>query len=274
MVKDNYKFNAINWTEKGYFGCQNINKEFPAVLKEKPWYSVLIAISKAKKGGVYDVNRLLEIADKEISGILDKVCSQVFGDMGSDSCFQELIRIISTNENYDFTFQVCEALVTRGRLRDVSILLNALDANKDIRDAVIIPVYIRRMLDFGDYSFSVDPKADGLKIYRKSVESRVMMLCDHFGNDEVCIWRGDIFSIERVAHWTMDWAPNKALPFPMDVRRRLEATSGIDCSQFYHEGIFQPLAAMALAEKILDSNLIEDLKPGNRYFFGHQIPSF
>lgn len=274
MKKDKYEFEQLDWKGKGYFGCQKLSEKFPTSPQKKPWYSVLIAIYEAKHGSFYNTSKLLEIAGKGISPTLDEVCTLIFGDIGTDECFQELIKRIQSNEDYEFTLQACDSLSARGRLCDISILLDALEANEDIEDAEIIPTYIREMLDPGDYSFSTDPETDGLKSYRKSVEDHVAMLCDHFGSDEVYIWRGDIFSIERVAHWIIDWAPKNIIYFPTDVRRRLEATSGIDCSQFYHEGKFQLLAAMALAEKILDSHLIEDLKPGDRYFFGHQIPSF
>ncbi|NJK31974.1 MAG: hypothetical protein HC927_05885 [Deltaproteobacteria bacterium] len=56
-------------------------------------------------------------------------------------------------------------------------------------------------------------------------------------------------------------------------RRRFEASTGIDCSEFYSDGEFFPLVAAARLEAWIDSPEADRYEPGVRYFFGHRIPN-
>ena len=56
------------------------------------------------------------------------------------------------------------------------------------------------------------------------------------------------------------------------LREKFEACTGIDCSDFYDDGDFQPLTAAARLEAWLESDQPNKYLPGERYFFGHRIP--
>ena len=56
------------------------------------------------------------------------------------------------------------------------------------------------------------------------------------------------------------------------LRQRFEASTGINCSDFYKQGDFQPLTAAARLEAWLESGAPDRFEPGERYFFGHKIP--
>lgn len=56
-------------------------------------------------------------------------------------------------------------------------------------------------------------------------------------------------------------------------RMHLEATTGLDCSDFFDSKYrLRPLAAAAIVEHFLESPAATDFEPGVRYFFGHRIP--
>jgi hypothetical protein len=50
-----------------------------------------------------------------------------------------------------------------------------------------------------------------------------------------------------------------------------EASTGIDCSDFYEGGNLQRLAALAVLEGFLDSRAAARFEIGTRYFFAHPI---
>jgi hypothetical protein len=56
------------------------------------------------------------------------------------------------------------------------------------------------------------------------------------------------------------------------LRRRFEASTGIDCHDFYVEQGFQPLSAARIAEDFLNGPQAAKYEEGCRYFFGHLIP--
>jgi hypothetical protein len=58
----------------------------------------------------------------------------------------------------------------------------------------------------------------------------------------------------------------------IDDRLWFEAATGIDCSSFFDDGEFQPLAATAIVEEFLESGDPERFEPGVRYFFRNRIP--
>lgn len=56
-------------------------------------------------------------------------------------------------------------------------------------------------------------------------------------------------------------------------RMCFEASTGINCADFYKEGNLQRLAALAILEGFLDSRAEARIELGVRYFFGHSIES-
>ncbi len=58
----------------------------------------------------------------------------------------------------------------------------------------------------------------------------------------------------------------------LDLREKFEASTGINCSGFYNNKQFQPLAATAVLEEFLESVDPQKYREGMRYFFGHPVP--
>jgi hypothetical protein len=104
------------------------------------------------------------------------------------------------------------------------------------------------------------------------VEAALSRLMEKFGSDRVSVWNGEIFSIRSFAEQFFDIV-RRVLPVSLfKYRHRLEATTGIDCRDFFADGETQFLEIAATLEEFLDSPDIHEYRPGVRYFFGHPIP--
>lgn len=56
------------------------------------------------------------------------------------------------------------------------------------------------------------------------------------------------------------------------MRRRFEASTGIDCTAFFKNGIFQALSAARVLEDYLGSAESARSRPGRKEFFGWPVP--
>ncbi|PRP98564.1 HEAT repeat domain-containing protein [Enhygromyxa salina] len=269
-----YEFDGFKWEGNGYFGCRRppAGATFPQNPRKQPWYALAVALEQAKHGNLTNVPRLLEVADKEIDGVLDHACAQILGDAGPTACYPELIEVMRLNENYEFTFSICDALSKRGRLGDIPLLLDAFEANQENGDAEIIPIDIADMLDPGDYSIPIAPdECGGMTRYREVIERTWRDLAERLGSEDALVLRGGLLDVRSLAKLMHHYA-KKPVYFPIDLRRKFEAMTGIDCTAFYENRGFCPLPAMAIVEDFLDSPQVENFQPGVRYFFGHRVP--
>jgi hypothetical protein len=56
------------------------------------------------------------------------------------------------------------------------------------------------------------------------------------------------------------------------LRRRFEASTGINCTSFFKEERFQPLTAAAVLEEFLSSSEATKFVRSHKYFFGWPVP--
>jgi hypothetical protein len=87
-------------------------------------------------------------------------------------------------------------------------------------------------------------------------------------------WNGAIADIRRLAGKLLDAArdPEAGPGRFLDLRHRFEATTGVDCREFFKKGAAQRLRIAATTEDFLRSPAAALFEPGVRYFFGHRIP--
>jgi hypothetical protein len=137
-------------------------------------------------------------------------------------------------------------------------------ANDD--DAQILPVHIRDVL--GDDC--PRPNERTMERYKEGVLALYRELATSLGSDNVFLFKGELLNTVRVAQQLLE--SSRQPHFRTFYRRKFEAMTGIDCSKFYVERIFQPMSAAAIVEAFLESADSVKYKPGVRYFFGHRIP--
>jgi hypothetical protein len=265
-----HEYPPIDWEGGGYFGFPPPppGAALPADPTEDPWLVWIIALDRAKAGDFSAVQELINVYDVTSDHVFVQSCCYLLGDAGPGECFPPIIEN-GGSPDADLVIWCCNALMARGRLADVPVMLDAFEAHKSYKDAVIIPAYLSDLLEEG--SDLSDPKDfQSLDAYHDAVMRRYETLLDHFGTGEVLVYRGDRFGVVRFAHHLLDAV--RRPHFRASYRRRFEASTGIDCTPFYDGGSLQPLVAAEIVEDFVESPVAGTFADGTRYFFGHRVP--
>ena len=94
--------------------------------------------------------------------------------------------------------------------------------------------------------------------------------------DGYTLFEAQNLDIPRLARRLWDRLDLEQLQSERFYRGRLvfEAATGVNCTAFYDQlGRLNRLAAMGILEEFLESDQVNRLVPGQRYFFGHPIPN-
>jgi hypothetical protein len=262
------------WEGAGYFAYPDPPADLAlteTTLDAEPALLWLAALSNAKHGDFSLIPRLVPMCEDDSEPILSTLASDLTGDAGPDSLINSVAEHLRHGtDNYEAVLNFCSVLDARGLLADVLTLLNAFEAIQEIRDASIISVYLSNCLEVEPGRLAERHKFESFSAYRRAVESRYHELVEQFGTDRILLLRGKPFGVLPLARKILTRAQEPY--FPMDLRRRFEASTGIDCSSFYRDGEFQPLRAIALVETFLEDPGCARFRDGQRYFFGHPIP--
>jgi hypothetical protein len=265
----------INWRGGGYFAYPEPSAEQVALSADRlaadPVLLWLTALNRAKRGDFGLMQSLVPICADDSNPILSTLSSELLGDAGPDSVIDSVAERLKRNaDNYEVTLDFCSVLHSRGMLADVPILLDAFETIQTIEDAEIVPVYLSDCLEDEPGPLCDHHRFGSFGEYRRAVELRYQEIARNFGTDRILLLGGEPFGVLRLAQkmLTRLREPN----FPIFLRRRFEASTGIDCSSFYLDRQFQPLRAAALIEAFLEDPGVSRYRDGERYFFGHPIP--
>ena len=260
----------LDWEAEGYFTPSRYAPTEPDTPHGgDPASRLRDALLDAKRGNFSRVRATAEALGPALDPALWELACTVIGDAGPDGCFRAVRKAIQTDDELDLTIELCEALAARGSLSDIPLLLSAYVGNAELRDASVIPTYISMIM--GDDIVAPEHPSE-VPAYRRLTLEYYHALAAQHGSTDVLLCRGKLLSAENLAYLLLAdlEAPLCFLPF---WRRRFEATTGIDCSSFYHERRLQPLTAAAIIERFLESDRVARFLPGVRYFFGHRIPA-
>jgi hypothetical protein len=272
MDDSKYEFDSLDFERRGYFDAPSVPKDAqpPRNWKRTPWYGWAFALSRAKKGDFSALPHLIPLLDEDIGETFDRAVCILLGDAGFGDMFASLKKIMKQREGYDLSFYAADAVADRGKLGDVPLLLELHRATHDFSDVPSVSRMIAHMLS----PDGLLPRADdygNVDEYCEMVEETWKELADHFGTTEVYLWQGEPTSVRRMAKSIIKKA--KEPHFSSALRRKFEASTGINCSDFYKGGqFFQPLSAAAIAEDFLSSPHADQFVDGVRYFFGHPLP--
>lgn len=269
------KWDGLDWEGDGYFGVPQPSPRdvFPERVSAQPWTAFALAVARAKTGDFGFVSRLLEVMDENVDPFVEAQVTQVLADAAPDAVVNEIARRLdgkSTDLYGHFVFDYAEVLGVRGRLSDVPILVEAYASKNYLRDADIIPVQLSDMLDEQTSPIATPRDLPSIDAYRELVCGRQQELASKLGRQDLLVYRGQEYSVERLARTALLDA--RSGRFDSDQRRRFEAATGIQCSSFYRKGRLQPLRAAAVLEEFIESGAHARFRPGQRYFFGHPIP--
>jgi hypothetical protein len=266
----------VDWRSRGYFAYLEEAPQASAtggnlLPQAAHWLQWLEALHHARSGDFSLIPRLLEIIPSDTHPVTRRLCAELVGDAGPDSCIDAVADRTAKGMDDDFevTLSWCRVLTRRAKLADIPVVLDAFERVADIQDAGIIPILISDCLD-SDSELSDPDEFDSLQGYKESVQRRCHELAEQLGTDQALVVYGGPFGVVRLAELIL--VRLREPDFPEDLRRRFEVATGIDCASFHLDRQFQPLRAAALIEAFLEDPGVSRYRDGERYFFGHLIP--
>lgn len=261
--------NRLDWTGAGYHA-------FPLAGKPDPdgdahlWRDFERVLAGAKQGDFSVVSEVVELYDQSESWLLARAYICLLGDAAMPATFARVIPIVEAQVEPSYQVHLSEAVTSWGKLSLIPPVLAGWEDLEGFDDADAIPGYLSRVLE--EEPGPVAETADHGKIeaYHNLVMGRYSELTTQFRSDDVLLFRSHLTSVERMAAVILKEAAAGSLdPY---LRRRFEASTGIDCSSFYEGGSPRPLAAAAVVEQFLEGPDVAKFEEGIRYFFGHRIP--
>ncbi len=268
MTISPFEFDNIDWKDRGYWGCPIPDDD---IVNDDEWKTWALALKHAKLGYSGGIAPLVNIAWSTMDPVLEYISFNLIGDAGASDVFEPLIHLLRTepNRNIDMSICCCMSLRARGRLEDVPVMLAVFADQFDYPDAATIPVCISNLL-----GSIVPPNPHELypsiQEYVSAVERAYQDALNRWQSDQVLLYEGELLSVVFLARQILDKLHTQRFRFML--RRRFEAMTGIDCSDFYNDRLLQPLSAAAIVEDFLESGEAERFEPGVRYFFGNRLP--
>lgn len=264
--------NRLDWSGAGYFGFPVTRDRADYISPDDAalWRDFEAVLAPAKQGRFDDIESLIDLYDETDSWILAGAYCDLLGDAGSGSCFERLIPVVGSVAEPTYAVELGEALGSWGSLSVVPTLLIALEGLAGFDDAEILPEILSRMLESEPGPIADPGGLEDFESYRARVSRRHAELEVDLGSPETIVLHGEVFDVGKLAkRMSKALAEDKFEPY---LRRKFEATTGIDCSGFYVDGALRPLPAAAVLEAFLDSPDTARYQPGVRYFFGHALP--
>ena len=292
------------WSFLGYAYVEQppIDLLGPSALdSENPWIVLASVLEHAKKGNFDYLHRLPTWFHSGNGQGPDRACVHLSADAGCQTDLDKLQVLLEDGPD-ELRAYAAEAAVFVGRLWLVPAMLDAWKrvSSQGHHDTIgfaissilespggaiaeeaglynIDPNVFQRLenpeaKDLAQRMGAEDPEVTE---FEARVRERLSKLRSEFGN-EVSLWQGRPFNVRALAEqmYALVRSPSSG-PLHghfIQMRHKLEAVTGIDCSNCYKRGVLQPLAASAFLEAILDGELLSQYESGVRYFFGHRIP--
>jgi hypothetical protein len=271
-MNDDIRSDGFDWEDRGYFGVPTtpVDRKLPDDLMTDPWLTWEVAFARAKTGDFGLLPALIPVYHACADPICEYVYGTLLGDAGTAACFEAIIRELESSHSFELTLDFCDALAARGKLADVPILLHAYEGVYTIQDADFIARNISDLLE-QEPDIIFDPSlVNSYDQYYTVVMNRYKELTDHFGTNQLLVFKGERFGVVSLAKRMLERLGRTT--FEEIWRRKFEASTGIECTNFYQEKELKPLSAAAIVEAFLESPDVEKYEDDVRYFFGHRIP--
>ncbi|QRK07334.1 hypothetical protein JQX13_46090 [Archangium violaceum] len=220
-------------------------------------------------------------------GLLRATICTLLGDAATFDCFQQMREDLERMQRaaretrtqdalYDYrdmALDFCDAFASWGLLDAAPVIVDhylTLRSN-GVTDIRSFPVLLSMIMEREVTIISTEPPDDGLEEYLGLVLHRHEALCSQYEGGNILLFQGKKSGVKSYAN-ILAHDMDEAWHLALELRRRFEASTGIDCHDMYVDKVFQPLAAARIAEAFLNSPEAARYKEGVRYFFGHEIP--
>jgi len=285
---------ALNWTQSGFYYPDPPPLDLmstDALEADNPWIALAAIIEHAKNGNHTYAWRLKNwFLDAPPFG---RICIVMMGAIGTDDDLGLLVPLMEEGSD-DARTHACVAAARAGSLWLVPHMLTAWHGVRSVSDHEVIGFAISDLLEdepgpiaenagFATIQLS-QPSPRLEKLLKKTdrnrsvkfdalVKSRFADVAAAIGADKISVWGGERFGVVGLAKKTLGaLQAGEKLTAPIAFREKFEAATGVDCSSFFRDDAFQPLAAMAAIEEFLERPDLADFQDGHRYFFGHPVP--
>lgn len=246
-----------------------------ALASDNPWIVIAAILEHAKAGNHAPVQRLQEWMRADIGHLLLCVCAELLGDAGTTEDLRALEKMVDEGPDH-LRVAACRAAYWSGELWLVPLMLDAWNRVEWRDDRDTIAFMLSDLLEETGGPI-VANEAYSASQYSELVRRRVEEIHSAIGTNRVSVWEGKIFGVTRIARRMYELllsgreSVDDLFDSFVDYRHKFEASTGVNCSSFFRDEEFQPLAATAILEKFLE-NPAEQYEEGVRYFFGHRIP--
>ncbi|WP_143140851.1 hypothetical protein [Nannocystis exedens] len=243
------------------------------------WRILRERFARARRGEFAALDDLLDLYPRLKGPDTRMFACNLLGDAGTDEQLEAVESFVLDDVKYIETVcELCHSLGLWGRLSAVEAILTAYDRNFPGQCAEGLPAYLTTMLE-PEFGAAADyPRKDTLEAflaYETGVRDLWQRRLVELGGPKAYAFFGGPFSVRRVAERFLELLGTSSYENMMKpyLRQRFEASTGIDCSDFFEKnGDLKPLTAAARLEAWLASDAPDRFEPGERYFFGHKIP--
>ena len=297
---------GFNWASKGYH--YDLSEADRARIGshanlDSPWEFLANAVEKAKVGDFSSVAMIRNLFNGKYETNVAPSALLITGDQGSQTDLVALTDVMTSGPDGLKAF-ACQAARNSGCLWLVPHMLAAwetcsgVDAHAQIGFAIADLLDVTVALDeigaigaaADCYDSPLEPgTSSGISELKLRIRSRrtnaefgsvvrerfaeVLELCE---SDRVAVWGGSVFNVRRLCSEFLSsvTAPTfNFTQFPLTVvlREKIEASTGINCSNWYSGGRFVQGEAVHRIEEYLESEGSLKFSDGRRYFFGHPL---
>jgi hypothetical protein len=291
---------TMSWIAYGYSYGSPLPAGYGATsTSTDPWEIFVYVLEEAKAGRLNKLNMLTSFLSPPLGAMLAEACFGLIGDAGSD---RECEFIAETLEEgpLDLLPIAADAAHATGNLRLVQPMLRAWQHVDDRSKHLRIGLAISRLLEppggriaqlaekftpdaterqnlirrGGRYADLAEQHREEAPDFEVAVVTRYNELLTQFGT-ETSLWRGEPFSLIRMLDQMHQFAHDPKMGMRaglfIQMRRKIEATTGWNMSNCFSKGVFNSLGTAAVLSDILENVDIDQFEEGHRYFFGHEV---
>lgn len=263
---------GLDFKVDGYFS-DLISRERPTArvpAEASPWDIWEHALGSAVHGDFSAMPRVVEIMRYYSDHVLCYNASLLLADAITEDALALLHQRMEGCEDPLLRIDYCRILTSVGRLEFVPRILEHLTGLRHFSEAEIISIHLSDMLEPKTGDICLPSNQVSNQSYRALVLARCDEIRKTLSHPNAPVLRGELFSVPRLARIML--RELAAGDLDEDLRRRFEASTGINCTAFYKDGKLRPLKAAAILEDFLADRRNARYADGVRYFFGRRIP--
>ncbi|GJL49599.1 MAG: hypothetical protein NPIRA01_08260 [Nitrospirales bacterium] len=276
-MKGTFYADHLDWTSYGYSFIPILanDPELSMDPNSSAWIRLEEIVNRSKLGNFTELNQVIAMYyTSQLGWVLKRTCIEVLGDISTTSIFHRMMADLKGYFDPDKAIDFCSAFRAWGSLSAVPTIAFQYHKFKGFDDFKVVPLFLSSLLESEWGPISNAPGADDIDEYYDIVMMRYNELKKRFGTDQVIVFNGKLFGVIPLANLALTRLSDSPFDrtFQRFFRRRFEASTGINCTALFADGIFQGLKAAEMIERFLGSSEAARYEDGVRYFFGHRIP--